>query len=95
MTLPDWKTLTPGGVIVDAGNAVEYDTGTWRAERPIVEIEKCTHCLFCWLFCPEGTIETVEGRFVGIDMDHCKGCGICAVECPPKALRMVPESANT
>jgi pyruvate ferredoxin oxidoreductase delta subunit len=26
-----------------------------------------------------------------IDYDYCKGCGICAVECPRKAIEMVPE----
>ncbi|MFP3216806.1 MAG: 4Fe-4S binding protein, partial [Vulcanisaeta sp.] len=26
-----------------------------------------------------------------IDYDHCKGCGICAHECPVKAIKMVPE----
>ncbi|MFP3483271.1 MAG: 4Fe-4S binding protein, partial [Caldivirga sp.] len=23
--------------------------------------------------------------------DYCKGCGICANECPVKAIKMVPE----
>jgi pyruvate ferredoxin oxidoreductase delta subunit len=24
--------------------------------------------------------------------DYCKGCGICANECPAKAIEMVPEA---
>jgi Pyruvate/2-oxoacid:ferredoxin oxidoreductase delta subunit len=28
---------------------------------------------------------------VKIDYDYCKGCGICAQECPAKAIRMVAE----
>jgi 4Fe-4S binding domain. len=33
---------------------------------------------------------------IGIDMDHCKGCGICVEVCPtnPKSLLMFPEQAD-
>jgi pyruvate ferredoxin oxidoreductase delta subunit len=35
-----------------------------------------------------------DGKMVGIDLEHCKGCGICAAECPVKgkAIHMKPES---
>jgi len=29
---------------------------------------------------------------IGIDYEHCKGCGICARECPRKAVSMVEEA---
>jgi len=32
-----------------------------------------------------------DGRVVGVDLDYCKGCGICASECPQKAITMVEE----
>jgi pyruvate ferredoxin oxidoreductase delta subunit len=28
---------------------------------------------------------------VEIDLEYCKGCGICAEECPTKAIRMVED----
>jgi len=31
---------------------------------------------------------------VKIDYDYCKGCGICAQECPAKAIRMVDENGS-
>jgi len=71
-------------------------TGDWRAERPVIDLSKCTpsktkkaSCYLCWLYCPEGTI--TRGIPVEIDLTYCKGCGICAAECPTKAIRMEPE----
>ncbi|MDF2968351.1 MAG: FAD-dependent oxidoreductase, partial [Nocardioidaceae bacterium] len=26
-----------------------------------------------------------------IDLDYCKGCGLCVAECPSGAIEMVPE----
>jgi pyruvate ferredoxin oxidoreductase delta subunit len=34
---------------------------------------------------------TSDGKLTGIDYSHCKGCGICAEECPVKAIKMVDE----
>jgi len=31
------------------------------------------------------------GNFGGFDLDYCKGCGICAEECPFKAIEMKEE----
>jgi pyruvate ferredoxin oxidoreductase delta subunit len=28
-----------------------------------------------------------DGKMVGIDYDYCKGCGICALECPGRKGR--------
>ncbi len=91
MTLPDWREIVPAGVVQASGTAVGYKTGAWRSQRPVVDEAKCTHCLFCWLFGPDGSVMTDEGRFAGLDLEHCKGCGICAVECPPKAISMTSE----
>jgi Pyruvate/2-oxoacid:ferredoxin oxidoreductase delta subunit len=35
-------------------------------------------------------IKTSSGEYA-IDYDYCKGCGICAAECPCGAIAMVPE----
>jgi pyruvate ferredoxin oxidoreductase delta subunit len=91
LELKSWKELPIGGLILEAGNSVEYETGSWRSLRPILDMGKCTHCMFCWIFCPEGCILTREGKLTGIDLAYCKGCGICAVECPRKAIEMVDE----
>ena len=82
---PGWKDIPRGSLILDAGNAELYQTGDWRSERPVWDAEKCIHCLFCWVYCPDGAIEVKDGKMVGIDYKHCKGCGICAHECPKRA----------
>ncbi len=71
-------------------------TGDWRSLRPVINHSKCIPsvknrpaCYLCWLYCPEGIVKT--GIPVEIDLDYCKGCGICAEECPPKAIDMVIE----
>jgi pyruvate ferredoxin oxidoreductase delta subunit len=45
-------------------------------------------CNFCWFYCPEGCIDR-KGDMMEFDMNYCKGCGICANECPVEAIKMV------
>jgi 2-oxoacid:acceptor oxidoreductase delta subunit (pyruvate/2-ketoisovalerate family) len=89
-----WKELAIGGRIDEAGCATEYETGSWRTFRPVRDEEKCTNCLRCWIYCPDSAIQVEDGKVTGIDLEHCKGCGICAEVCPPKinAIKMVQES---
>lgn len=91
MELKGWKDILIGGIIIDAGNSVEYKTGAWRSFRPILDLERCTHCMICWVYCPDSSIQVEDGKVVGIDLDYCKGCGICARECLRKAITMVEE----
>ena len=86
-------TLAEGAVILNPGNMIENETGGWRTQRPVVDMAKCTHCLICWVFCPDGSIEVDGERLQSIDLAHCKGCGICAQECPTKCIEMVAELA--
>ncbi len=82
-----WRDIPIAGMILEAGNSVEYLTGGWRAFRPVSGEAKCTHCFQCWLFCPDSSVlvDTEEGKMTGFDLDHCKGCGICAAVCPVNA----------
>ncbi|MFC1671955.1 4Fe-4S dicluster domain-containing protein [Planctomycetota bacterium] len=93
MELKGWKEIPIGGLIVEAGNSDTYETGSWRAYKPIHDKEKCTNCLRCWVFCPDSSIMVEDSNVTGIDYKHCKGCGICAHECPDKikAITMVQE----
>jgi pyruvate ferredoxin oxidoreductase delta subunit len=88
---PGWKHIPPAGLILEAGNAEDYKTGDWRTERPVIDREKCTNCLICWINCPDLSIIVENGEFKEFDLDHCKGCGICATVCPRKAIHMESE----
>lgn len=95
VTEPGWKDLELGGVLHTPGSSKDYKTGDWRTLRPVWDANKCIHCLICWVYCPDAAIQVnEESKVTGVDYDHCKGCGICAQECPPKvkAYTMVPES---
>ena len=43
--------------------------------------------MLCYFYCPDASIIIEDGKAVGIDLKHCKGCGICAKECPAKRHR--------
>jgi len=83
-----WKDIPIGGVIPEGGTATKYKTGEWRTERPVWDKEKCSQCMLCFIFCPDNSIEVKDEKMVGIDYEHCKGCGICAKECPRAAICM-------
>ena len=87
-----WRDIPYGGIIPEPGNSVEYDTGDWRVRRPIIDFAKCTHCMFCWLFCPDASMQVKNQKLQGVDLRHCKGCGICAQVCPHNAITMTDEA---
>lgn len=75
----------PASEIEEPGSARRYATGGWRLQRPLLHEDRCVHCLFCWVFCPDDAIVLAEGRMHGFDYQRCKGCGLCASACPDRA----------
>ncbi|MEK9162433.1 MAG: 4Fe-4S binding protein, partial [Chloroflexota bacterium] len=63
----------------------------------VVDPSKCTACLTCVRICPYGVPKikasfTGVGNIVGaayIEAAICQGCGICASECPAKAISVM------
>ena len=82
-------TQTPFG-LVGPGSSVANKTGGWRVNRPVLDAAKCTNCLLCWFYCPDGSIAR-GGKAVLLSLDYCKGCGVCAAVCAPKAIKMERE----
>ena len=87
-----WQDLPSGGTIPDGATSLAYETGSWRNARPLWNGDVCSHCLICWVYCPDSAVVVEDGKMLGIDFDYCKGCGICAHECPKAgALTMVAD----
>jgi 2-oxoacid:acceptor oxidoreductase delta subunit (pyruvate/2-ketoisovalerate family) len=52
----------------------------------------CNQCDNCYLYCPDlAVIREKNGEMRRIDYDYCKGCGLCAVECPRNAVTLREE----
>lgn len=83
----NWKQASPAGVCWKP--STEYSTGDWKTFSPVRDVNKCTKCLFCVLFCPDGAVYwDPEKNDIEFNLEYCKGCGICANECPAKAIVM-------
>ncbi len=49
----------------------------------------CNECYNCYYFCPEGIVSLDEMNHTRkVDLDHCKGCGICSKACPRHVIEM-------
>ena len=47
----------------------------------------CNECDRCVIYCPEGVLKRVGHEFV-FDYSYCKGCAVCASECPRNVIFM-------
>jgi pyruvate ferredoxin oxidoreductase delta subunit len=82
-----WKEISPAAVCWKSSKT--YLTGDWKSFTPERDVKKCTKCLLCTIYCPDGAIKWNEkSGDIEFDMNFCKGCGICANECPTKAIVM-------
>jgi len=63
--------------------------------RRCLSCGNCFACDNCYGVCPDNAVLKLapgEPYAYAFDLDYCKGCGICAEECPCGAIRMVPET---
>jgi len=61
--------------------------------RRCLSCGNCFECDNCYGVCPDNAvIKLGPGQRFQINYDFCKGCGMCAAECPCGAIDMVPET---
>ncbi len=70
---------------LDPGNAL-YEA------RRCLSCGNCFECDNCYGVCPDNAVVKLgPGKRYEINYDFCKGCGLCAEECPCGAIEMRPE----
>ncbi|WP_208542982.1 NAD(P)-binding protein [Nocardioides euryhalodurans] len=69
----------------------DEDTALLEARR-CLSCGNCFSCDNCYAICPDNAVIKLgpPGDYL-IDLDYCKGCGLCVAECPSGAIQMVPE----
>ena len=61
--------------------------------RRCLSCGNCFECDNCYGVCPDNAvIKLGPGQRIEFNYDYCKGCGMCAAECPCGAIAMVPET---
>jgi len=92
------KTLQPALDAVRRQSTFEEVLGGLDESNALYEARRCLSCgnCFecdnCYGVCPDNAvIKLGPGLRFRFNYDYCKGCGLCAAECPCGAIRMVPE----
>ncbi len=72
---------------------LDESTALFEARR-CLSCGNCFSCDNCFGACPDNAVLKLDDpdEPYAFDLDYCKGCGICAVECPCGAIEMVPET---
>jgi NADPH-dependent glutamate synthase beta subunit-like oxidoreductase len=74
------------------------DSNALFEARRCMSCGTCFSCDNCYGVCPDNAVlklsEAAAANENGyeIDLDYCKGCGMCVAECPSGAIEMVPET---
>jgi 2-oxoacid:acceptor oxidoreductase delta subunit (pyruvate/2-ketoisovalerate family) len=92
------KTMRPVLDIIRRQSTFEEVLGGLDESNALFEARRCMSCgnCFecdnCYGVCPDNAvIKLGPGKRFKFNFDYCKGCGICATECPCGAIRMVAE----
>lgn len=68
------------------------ETNALFEARRCLSCGNCFECDNCYGVCPDNAvIKLGPGKRFAFNYDYCKGCDICATECPCGAIVMVPE----
>ncbi len=92
------KTVRPQLDIARRTSSFDEVQGGLSADNALFEARRCLSCgnCFecdnCYGVCPDNAVTKLgPGKGFEFKLDYCKGCGICATECPCGAIEMVVE----
>jgi 2-oxoacid:acceptor oxidoreductase delta subunit (pyruvate/2-ketoisovalerate family) len=94
------RTLQPQLALVRRQSTFDEVVGGLDESNALYEARRCLSCGNCFScdncygVCPDNAVLKLDDPETpyAIDYDYCKGCGICAAECPCGAIEMVPET---
>ncbi len=70
---------------------LDEDNALFEARR-CLSCGNCFECDNCYGVCPDNSVRKLgPGKRFEFIYEFCKGCGLCATECPCGAIEMVPE----
>jgi len=70
------------------------ETNALFEARRCLSCGNCFECDNCYGVCPDNAVVKLgPGKRFEFNFDYCKGCGVCAAECPCGAIKMVPEES--
>jgi NADPH-dependent glutamate synthase beta subunit-like oxidoreductase len=79
------------GTFEEVHGGLDEQTALFEARR-CLSCGNCFECDNCFGVCPDNAVVKLgPGQRFRIDLEFCKGCGLCAKECPCGAIDMVPE----
>ncbi len=89
---PRLEKVRRGSTFDEVVQGLDEDTALYEARR-CMSCGNCFSCDNCYGVCPDNAVIKLgkPGEKYLIDLDYCKGCGLCVAECPAGAIQMVPE----
>jgi NADPH-dependent glutamate synthase beta subunit-like oxidoreductase len=90
--LPELERARRDSIIEE--DVLGHDDRTAMLEaRRCLSCGNCFECDNCYGVGPDNAVIKLDrpGERYLIDLDYCKGCGLCVAECPSGAIQMFPE----
>ncbi len=88
---PELELARRQGTFEEVVGSLTEENALFEARR-CLSCGNCFECDNCFGVCPDNAvIKLGPSQGYEFDFDFCKGCGICAQECPCGAIDMVPE----
>jgi NADPH-dependent glutamate synthase beta subunit-like oxidoreductase len=78
---PELERARRASTFEEVVGGLDESTALFEARR-CLSCGSCFACDNCYGVCPDNAV---------INLDYCKGCGLCMQECPCGAIEMVPE----
>ena len=90
---PTLELIRRQGTFDEVVSGLDESNALFEARR-CLSCGNCFSCDNCYGVCPDNAVLKLgaPGERYAIDLDYCKGCGICVSECPSGAIKMEPET---